>query len=342
MTGKEKFDMRMGISGGSVRNERINSMRDITDKLFMDDPSYRDDVLSWVNKTKIPARIYEYKNGESGAPYRKIQTCYSYEINAGDIYVIGSEGCWICVDAYLAHQMNWQGTLRYCNYNLRFILNDEVMEYPVVIAGNSSGGEVENNELILGDSQYSILLTYDENTVQISNGFRFLIDKNTSTPTAFKVTQADTVSYSRQSGGIIRLVVEEDQYSTVLDNKELMIANYFGREPTGTTLPTDEYEQSDLRLVIVDPDQDGSIIIGSSKQFPIHIYSANTEVLDFKIDAEIKQDSMFAKVESATSNGVVLSAYDNEDNIGRTFTLYISCDEFGLESSLELKVVGFW
>lgn len=222
--------MRMKASGGSIRNERITAMQDVVDRLFADDPSYRQDVTVWGTGTIIPARVYEHKYRDSGTPRRQIQTPYNAPFSVGTIFQIGDEGHWICIEAYSAHQMNWQGTLEYCNYKLCFLLNKRVAEYPVVMknATQYNSGETNKPQMVIGSSQHLIYIPCSHETLTVDRGTRFLIDKNRKAPAAYKVTQVDTTSYAYGSSGMLQWTVVEDQFSPTCDNAELMVANYYG------------------------------------------------------------------------------------------------------------------
>lgn len=219
----------MKASGGSLRNEKIIAMQSIIDTLFVDDPSYRDDVCLWNNNHQIPARVYEHKYRDGGSPRRKIQTRYDSPFDVGDIFKIGEDGFWLCIEAFNGHNMNWQGTLEYCNSFLRFLVNGEIKEYPVVAknATQYNSGEANKSQMILGSSQHLIYIPCDNTTLQIDNGYRFLMDKNQDIPTAYKLTQVDTTSLNYGSKGILQWTIMEDQFSPIRDNKELMIADYF-------------------------------------------------------------------------------------------------------------------
>ena len=83
-------------------------------------------------------------------------------------------------------------------------------------------------------TQMLMYITYDEHTILLDNGVRFLVDRNQVNPTAYVVKQADTVSYSDAGEhGFISLTLYEDQFNPKVDNKELMIADYVS-DPIGT------------------------------------------------------------------------------------------------------------
>lgn len=237
MTGKEKFNLRMQASGGSIRQEMIGSMQNAIDRLFEDDPSYRDDVTIWDTGIKIPVRIYGHSYRDAGMPRKQIQSPYHTPIAVGDIFSIGDEGYWICIESFLAHGMNYQGILEYCNYFLRFSQNGQILEYPVVVenATQYNDGEDTKPEMTLGNSKYVVKIPYDETTILVGRGKRFLIDRNHINPTAYRLTQVDSTSLAYGNKGVLKWTVVEDQFSSSRDNNKEMIADWEEKQPSYIT-----------------------------------------------------------------------------------------------------------
>lgn len=120
-----------------------------------------------------------------------------------------------------------------CNYKLKFInKNKEIFEYPVFMknATQYNSGESANEYLTIGSSKYLIFIMCDKETITINHGKRFLIDRNLENPTAFEITQVDTVSYNFDDVSVLRWTVVESQFSPKTDNKELMIADYYDKQ----------------------------------------------------------------------------------------------------------------
>lgn len=119
----------------------------------------------------------------------------------------------------------------YCKSKLKFVspLTGQVVEYPVYIVNATQYNSGETNKLLmtLGSSQYLVYIPYNKETIILDNGFRFLLDRNSGSPTAYKLTQVDTASYSFKDFGLIQWTIVEDQFSPTYDSKELMIADYY-------------------------------------------------------------------------------------------------------------------
>lgn len=251
MGGYENFMRRMKAGGTTYRDEQIENARMLVEQTFEDDPSYLvDGVKIWNTDRIIHPRIYEDKYRSSSPAQAKIQTRLEEPFYMGDVIPWTKHGYWLCINSNYLHGIQWEGTLSFCNHTVRFLspLTGEVVEYPISVtnATQYGSGETEKQRIIIGTSQLLVDITYDEHTVLLDSGFRFLLDRNKKLPTAFKVTQADTITYS-DSGehGYIQLTVVEDQFNPKTDNKQEMIAD-FTNDPIGSGKELDE--KTDLWL----------------------------------------------------------------------------------------------
>lgn len=226
-----------------MRNEQIENALRLVNHTFADDPSYiPEGVQVWNSDRIIHPRIYQQKYRSTSPSQANIQTLINEPIYMGDIIPWPKRGYWMCLEAKNLHDIQWEGTLRFCNYVVKFYspLTKEIVEYPISVlnATQYGSGETERYDdeihMIIGTSQMIVYIPYDEHTRLIDSGFRFLLDRNQSVPTAFEVKQADTISYSDGGNrGYIHLTVSESPFDPKRDNKELMIADYTF-DPVGT------------------------------------------------------------------------------------------------------------
>ena len=146
--------------------------------------------------------------------------------------ILSKNQIWLITSLPDNNKIYEKAILEYCNYNLKWQDADgNIFEYPCNIESNANLGETQNRYLTIGTSQLSIKLPYDDNTIKLDDGKRFLIDKNYDEPTAFKVTKVNPINKNYQNLGIIEVTVEEDQFNSNTDNKELMIADYIDKTP---------------------------------------------------------------------------------------------------------------
>lgn len=232
MSGYANFLKRMNAGGKTMREEQIENAGRLLEQTFTDDPSYLVNGTSiWYSDRIIHPRIYDYK-WKSTTPFQaSIQTQLHEPIYLGDVFQWNEDnGYWMCVGVHNLHGINWEGTLQYCNFRLKFLSpkTGELREYPISMynATQYGTGEERRDLITIGSAAHIIYLSCDEHTLLLDNGHRFLIDKNLQLPTAYKLTQIDTSSYSAgDNGGFLRLYVLEDQYNPKTDDAVNMIAD---------------------------------------------------------------------------------------------------------------------
>ena len=247
MSGYHNFLKRMNAGGKTMREEQIENAKRLLEYTFTDDPSY---VIGgtpvWYSDRVLHPRIYDYK-WKSTTPFQAtIQTQIHEPIYLGDVIKWNDDnGYWMCVGIHNLHDINWEGTLQFCNFKLKFKSpkTGEIREYPVSMynATQYGTGEEKRHLMTIGSSAHIIYLSCDEHTVLLDNGHRFLIDKNLILPTAYKITQMDTSSYATSAtGGFLRLYVLEDQFNPKTDDVENMIADAWeDRVGSGSELKED-------------------------------------------------------------------------------------------------------
>lgn len=226
-----------------MRNEQIENALHLVRNTFADDPSYiPDGVQVWNSERILHPRIYQETYRSTSPAQANIQTLIHEPFYMGDVIPWPQHGYWMCLESNNLHGIQWEGTLRFCNYYVKFFspLTKKLVQYPVSILNSTQygSGETERYDdeihMIVGTTQFLMYITYDEHTVLIDNGFRLLVDRNQEVPTAYMVKQSDTVSYSDAAEhGYIAFTLYEDQFNPKTDNKELMIADYWP-DPVGT------------------------------------------------------------------------------------------------------------
>lgn len=174
--------------------------------------------------------------------------------------------------------------MEYCNWILKWQDKDgNILEYPCSIenATKYNSGESGGKYIIFGSAQYLVKMPYDNNTIKLESGRRFLIDKNKDNPTAYKITQVDITSGNYENLGIIQLIVQEDQFNPNTDNKELMIADYFKVEDDTIPPPIED--------VTINIETDDLIIKcgGKEKIFKPIILDSDNNILDMECEWDI-------------------------------------------------------
>lgn len=226
-----------------MRKEQIENALHLVSQTFEDDPSYvAEGVQVWRSDRILHPRFYSQRFRSTSPAQALIQTMIHEPFYMGDVVLWPEHGYWLCVNANNLHGIQWEGTLSFCNYVVKFLspLTKEIREYPISAINSTQYGSGKTDRydeklhMTIGTSQMIVYISFDEHTRLIDSGFRFLLDRNDVNPTAFEVKQADTISYSDSNErGYIHLTVAETQFDPKRDNKELMIAD-FTFDPVGT------------------------------------------------------------------------------------------------------------
>ena len=150
-------------------------------------------------------------------------------------YVKYNDSFWLIKDIVDNNGVYEKAIMFFCNYKINFIsdVSSEIVSYLVHMknATQYNSGETAREQETIGSSKFLIFIPYNEETIKIDHGKRFLIDKNHNDPTAFEVTQVDTISHNfTDDFAVIRWTVVESQFNSKTDNEELMIADYYKSE----------------------------------------------------------------------------------------------------------------
>lgn len=225
----------------------------------------------------------------------------------------------------------------YCKYRLRFIspVSGEVVEYPIYTINSTqyNSGETDGQKITVGSAQHLIYLPYNEETALIDNGVRFLLDKRTTIPTAYRLTQVDSTSYGFQEQSVLQWTVLEDQFSPLTDNKELMVADYYNANVG--------YE-----LTIDNVGSEISLGVGSEFQILVSAYRNETRIepvgVVWSSSAEsVAQVSQSGKISALSEGEAVIAA--TYRTIQKSFTVLVggssdvysvSCEGFDSEPTI--------
>lgn len=147
-------------------------------------------------------------------------------------YVKYNNAFWLIKDIVDNNKIYEKTIMFYCNYSLNFVsdISGKIVTYPVYMknATQYNSGETARNQETIGSSKFLIYIPCNAETIKVDHGNRFLIDRNVDNPTAFEVTQVDTISHNYDYNiGVLRWTVVENQFNRETDNKELMVADYY-------------------------------------------------------------------------------------------------------------------
>lgn len=233
----DRFNKRMSLSGGSLREESIFNTRELLKETFADDPSFTSGVYFWKlglkeyrHELPVGIRLYGRSFSAANGVTVKFQTLYDTPVIVGDILYDTNEGEYlICTEAFNIDNIHYKGKFTLCNWILKWQKKDgTILEYPCYDMNSTqyNSGEQSNRNFVIGSSQHMLTLPCDENTVELSTPQRFYLDKATINPTTFIVTQNDTTSYNYGKKGLVKVTVYEHPNNPDTDRPDLGICDY--------------------------------------------------------------------------------------------------------------------
>ena len=279
----DKFNKRMSLSGGSLREEYISNTRELLNETFADDPSFTFGIYFWrlglkeyTCESPIGIRLYGRAFSAANGVTVKFQTLYNTPVVVGDvIYDTNKDEYLICTEAFDIDGIHYKGKFTLCNWILKWQKKDgTILEYPCHDMNSThNSGEQSNRNFVIGSSQHMLTLPCDENTVELSTPQRFYLDKATINPTSFVVTQNDTTSYNYGKKGLVKVTVYESPNNSATDRPDLGICDYIdvaNQNTTETNLVNNVSENSkkllkaviDYNTTVIKSGGDSQIFIG--------------------------------------------------------------------------------
>lgn len=339
-----RFNKKMSLSGGSLRNEYIFNTRELLKETFADDPSYTFGIYFWKlglkeyrYETPVGIRLYGRSFSAANGVTIKFQTLCENPVVVGDIIYDSNEDEYlICTEAFNIDNIHYKGKFTLCNWMLKWQKKDgTILEYPCydMNATQYNSGEQYNRNFTIGSSQHMLTLPCDENTVELSNPQRFYLDKATINPTTFIVTQNDTTSYNYGKKGLIKVTVFEHPNNPETDRPDLGICDYIdmsaGSENAGTTIEKNCCKAS--KAVI---EYDTTVIKsgGDSKVFIGKFYDDMGNVVEdivphWTVVCDFSDKLIVEEIENGLSIGI-----DDDDYIDEEFK--IICSDNNKESGI--------
>ncbi len=233
----DRFNKRMKLNGGTLRNEYIFNTRELLKETFADDPSFMFNIYFWrlglkeyTHERPIGIRLYGRSFSAANGTTVKFQTLYNTPVIVGDIiYDKDKDEYLICTEAFDVDGIHYEGKFTLCNWILKWQKKDgTILEYPCYDMNSTqyNSGEQSNRNFVIGSSQHMLTLPCDENTVELSSPQRFYLDKAVNNSTTFIVTQNDTTSYNYGKKGLVKVTVYEHPSNPETDDPALGICDY--------------------------------------------------------------------------------------------------------------------
>lgn len=162
---------------------------------------------------------------------------------------------WLVTERDANSEIYCRAKLTQCNHLLKWVDDDDVIheQWCVIEDGTKYlTGEYEDRKFIVtrGDSRIAMTIARNEDTVKFNRESRFLIDDPDSTDKlAYLLTKPLKTGLVYQGDGVYKFVLQE-VVSTVDDNMELGIADYYKHFPKDPFEAASEVNEGDP---IIDP-----------------------------------------------------------------------------------------
>lgn len=318
---------RMKLDGNSIRQSKINDAKILMENQLETDPSYNEYFVIWEHDVNAedfveqPIKLYNRKYSSANGYTVQFETLIDKTIPIGTVlYDTDEKIYYLCTESFNKDKILNNGKLTRCNNFLKWQdSSGKIFEYPVFDINSTqyNSGVQGDKVMTLGSTQHMLTITADENTIALDHDKRFFNDRNTKSPTVFKLTQNDTTALNYDKG-LLHITITEDEYDPKTDSIENWLCDYI--KPNSPT-----------PIEIIYTGKPVIRIGGSAKTF-----TANTAE-----DVAWAIDDNFNGTVSVVSNGntcKVKCAF-NEDIVNQTFTL--SCtDESGNIGTVEIAITG--
>lgn len=341
----DKFNKKMILSGGSLRNENIKNSQELLRETFADDASFSLGIYLWElglksydDRESIQIRLYKRSFSNANGVSVKFQTLIDTPIIIGDIiYDSIADEYLICTESFNIDGVHWQGKFTLCNWILKWQnKNGDILEYPChdINSTQYNSGEQSNKQFTIGSSQHMITLPCDENTVILSSPQRFFLDKNTVNPTSFVVTQNDTTSYNYGKKGLVKITLMECASNNATDKPDLGICDYIDKEKIKTDNANDVFISKSVISYNTTIIKSGGDLQTFTGKFFDNFGKEVAEIVpkweiicDFKNILEIKE-----------SGSQIDIGIDNDDYVDEEFKLILSDVNGNYSSTLIIKI----
>lgn len=255
--------------------------------------------------------------------------------NIGDIIYFNTLH-WLITNVNFEDSLNRSGSMVRCNRQI-FWQNrktGKIVSRWCLVEKPYSTNIADGLSIGTSAREYKIQLPYDSETAQVDLDRRFLLETIDGVPRAYKLVSVDTLTnrYDDTRGGFVVWNVEQTEYNPLVDNADLMIADYFQVDESLE-------EEKQLRCVISGRP---TIREGFSRRYTVSFYDVMGENIDGLIEpvwdvvaptdaVTFEQDGNDAII---TFNGgmdpgerILISARDKDGNFS-TATYYVEVIEF--------------
>lgn len=344
----DKFNQKMKLNGGSLRNENIKNSRMLLEHTFANDASFASGIYFWElgfigaeyyeDKTPLGIRLYDRAFSNANGVTVKFQTLFDSPISVGDIiYDSEADEYFICTESMNINDIHWQGKFTLCNWILRWQNeNGDILEYPCndINTTQYNSGEQSNKIFTIGSSQHMLTLPFDKNTIVLKSPQRFFLDKDDVNPTSFMVSQNDNTSYNYGKKGLVKITVVECANNNDTDRIDLGICDYFEKD----NIKKDNADDVFVSKSVISYDTTIIKSGGNAQMFSGKFFDAKgNEVAGIVPYWKIVCDFSNA-LEVEEHDGYISIGIDNDAYVDEEFKIVLSDEDGNYSSSLIVKI----
>jgi len=229
-----------------------------------------------------------------------------------------------------------------CKYTIRFVspITGEIVEYPIYDINSTQygTGETDKKLMQIGSANHLIYIPYNEETIRIDSGFRFIIDKNPDNPTVYRLAQVDSTSYScGEHDGVLQWTVVESQFDEETDNRELRVADFYGHSVLSYEEPVKGYD------IKVTPEvENNTIIFGEESRIFVAFTKDGVDIEPKKFTSRIIDGAEYSEITGIGIDFITVRMLNNRDYIGQEVTIIIESEEYDISKTLRLKIGGWY
>lgn len=224
--------LRLRTSGiGGLAEAKIADARFMFEQELENDASAVNDIClcDGIKPSKpLVIRTFYDKYSATGGHTRKYAVKLRDSLKIGDLlYDCDENTYWLCKTSVKKSGIYCTGVMQRCvEMPLRW-QDDEgnVFEYPVFDYSGFNSDETDYKVVNVGEGRRRLVTIADDNTVRLKHDKRFFWDRNTETPSVFKITQINSTSLFYDKG-LVEITIIEDQYNPQTDDIGEWLCNY--------------------------------------------------------------------------------------------------------------------
>lgn len=332
----DSFKMELGKSYNStIKNNFLTGKRNQIEYLYERAMDREEGCLLNGKPFNMSPRVFDKKlKAQFYQTIKAVTIDKDDYIKSGDL-LFCKDDYWLCTSSYDFHDLYCHAEFVRTNYTLKWQNGKgdivEKRSY-IVSAAQYDNGEVTTNTMVLGSDQLLITLPCDEDTLILTNKQRLLIDKNTISPTAYKVTRIDTVPYSDWEAGCVTLIATQTTINPLTDRVDLMVCDYKEDINSGaTTTSVTPYIEATTTQI-----KSG----GSSKKFVAKFKDEDGNDVTPTVFAWDTICSFKDKLNIVQADNYIKIGVDDDTLIGESFELTLTAD--GNTTSITIDIIEYY